>query len=409
MGLGVKPNERARSGKMAIWSRVAHVASYPPRECGIATYTADLVSSLSKEFPDQKNIVIAVNDREAHYNYAEEVEFQIEQDNEATYAAAADFVNRSGISLVSVQHEHGLFGGRDGDYILTFLTKVSVPVITTLHTVHLEPTRNFKKVTSRVAAQSDSLVVLATTARPILEDTYSVPAERMHFIPHGAPKVSRRIGLRRATKRRLGLDGRRILTTFGLINPDKGIEYVLEALPEIVDTYPDVVYLVVGESHPQVRLRRGEGYRRKLLRMVSNLGLQRHVRFHNRFLPFEELIRYLLATDVYIIPYLNPNQIVSGTLAYAVATGKAIVATPFLYAEEVLAEGRGILVDFRDPDGIAQAVLRLLSDRQLLLEMDRRAYDYGRKMTWPRVARKYRKLFRRVLQRRSRRQPGSQQ
>ncbi len=399
----MKPSRRARSGKRAIGGQVAHVASYPPRECGIATYTADLIASLREESPALENIVIAVNDREAHYNYPEEVQFQIEQHDEATYAAAAEFVNRSHISLVSLQHEHGLFGGTDGEYILTFLTKVSIPVITTLHTVHLDPRPHFKKVTAQVVAQSDLGVVLARSARPILENAYSVSGDRMHFIPHGAPKVSRRIGLRRTTKSCLGLEGRRILTTFGLINPDKGIEYVLEALPEIVDIYPEVLYLVVGESHPQVRLRRGEGYRRKLLRIVSNLGLQRHVRFHNRFLPLEELIQYLLATDVYIMPYLNPNQIVSGTLAYAVATGKAIVATPFLYAKEVLAEGRGILVDFRDPDGIAHAVLRLLSDRQLLLEMDRRAYDYGRKMTWPRVARKYQNLFKTVLQKHSRR------
>jgi len=399
----MKPKKRERSDKRAIRNRVAHVASYLPRECGIATYTADLIASLREESPDLENIAIAVNDREAHYNYAEEVKFQIEQHDEATYAAAADFVNRSRISLVSLQHEHGLFGGRDGEYILTFLTRVSVPVITTLHTVLPEPRPHFKRVTAQVAAQSDSVVVLAKTARPILEDAYSVPKDRMQFIPHGAPKVSRRIGLRRAAKRRLGLDGRRILTTFGLINPNKGIEYALQALPEIVDIYPEVLYLVVGESHPQVRLRRGEGHRRKLLRMVSDLGLQRHVRFHNRFLRSEELIQYLLATDVYIIPYLNPDQIVSGTLAYAMATGKAVVATPFLYAKEVLAEGRGMLVDFRDPDGIAGAVLRLLSDRELLLEMDRRAYDYGRKMTWPRVARKYRQLFERVLQKQPRR------
>ena len=392
MGLGVKPKERA------IRSRVAHVASYLPRECGIATYTADLVASLRKECLDQPNIIIAVNDREAHYNYAEEVEFQIEQHDEATYAAAADFVNRSGVSLVSLQHEHGLFGGRDGEDILTFLTRVSVPVVTTVHTVLPEPKSHFKRVTAEVAAQSDCVVILARTARRILEDTYAVPGDKIHFIPHGAPKVSRRVGLRCRTKRLLGLDGRRILTTFGLITPDKGIEYVLQALPEIVDKNTEVLYLVVGETHPQVRLRRGEGYRRELLRMVSNLGLQRHVRFHNRFLPLEELIQYLLATDVYIMPYLNPNQIVSGSLAYAVATGKAVVASPFFYAKEVLAEGRGILVEFRDPDGIAWAVLRLLSDRELLLEVESRAYDYGRKMTWSRVAQKHRQLFKRVLQ-----------
>ncbi|MFQ5885656.1 MAG: glycosyltransferase family 4 protein [Anaerolineae bacterium] len=393
----MKPTERARSGKRAMGSRVAHVASYRPRECGIATYTADLIASLGKESPEHPNIVIAVNDREAHYNYAEEVEFQIEQYDEATYTAAADFVNRSGISLASLQHEHGLFGGRDGEYILTFLTKVSAPVITTLHTVLPEPKPHFKKVTAQVAAQSDSVVVLARTAKRILADTYAVPGDKMHFIPHGAPKVSRREGARRRIKRRLGLNGRRILMTFGLINPNKGIEYVLQALPQIVDMYPEVLYLVVGESHPQVRLHRGESYRRKLLRIVSNLGLQGHVRFHNRFLPLEELIQYMLATDVYIMPYLNPNQIVSGTLAYAMATAKAIVATPFLYAKEVLAEGRGILVDFREADSIARAVLRLLSDRELLLEVERRAYDYGRKMTWPRVARKYEQLFKRVL------------
>lgn len=397
----MKPKKRARSGKRANRTRVAHVASYRPRECGIATYTADLITSLREGTPDLENIVIAVNDRGAHYNYPEEVQFQIEQHDEATYAAAADFVNRSRISLVSLQHEHGLFGGRDGKYILTFLTQVSVPVITTLHTVLPEPEPHFQKVTAQVAAQSDSVVVLARTAIPILEGRYSVPRERLHFIPHGAPKVSRRIGTRRRAKRLLGLEGKRILTTFGLINPDKGIEYVLEALPPIVDRYPEVLYLILGESHPQVRLHRGESYRKKLLRLVSNLGLRRHVRFHNRFVPLEELTQYMLATDVYIMPYLNPNQIVSGTLSYAMATGKAVVATPSLYAKELLAEGRGMLVEFRDPDSIAQAVLSLLSDRELLLETERRAYEYGCRMIWSRVARKHRQLFKRVLQKHS--------
>jgi glycosyltransferase involved in cell wall biosynthesis len=275
---------------------------------------------------------------------------------------------------------------------------VSVPVITTLHTVLPEPEPHFKKVTAQVAAESNSVVVLAKTAIPILEETYFVPGESLCFIPHGAPKVSRQIGTRRRTKRLFGLEGRRVLTTFGLINPDKGIEYVLEALPQIVDMYPEVLYLVLGESHPQVRLHRGESYRRKLLRLVSNLGLQRHVRFHNRFLPLEELTQYMLATDVYIMPYLNPNQIVSGTLSYAMATGKAVVATPFLYAKEVLAEGRGVLVEFRDPEAIARAVLRLLSDQELLLETERRAYEYGRKTTWSRAARKHRQLFTRMIQ-----------
>lgn len=403
MGLGVKPKQRGRSGKRAIGSRVVHVASYSPRECGIATYTAELVASLREEFPDHQNIIIAVNDMGSHYNYSEEVEFQIEQYDEATYAAGADFVNRSDISVVSLQHEHGLFGGRRGEYILTFLARVSVPVITTLHSIIPEPGRYFKSVTAQVAAQSDLVVVLARTAKRILEDTYGVPPGKICFIPHGAPKVSRRKGTRDRAKRVLGLSGRRILTTFGLINPGKGIEYVLQALPQIVDRHPEVLYLVLGESHPQVRLRRGEGYRRELLRMVSNLGLQKHVRFHNRFVPLEELIQYMLATDVYLMPYLNPDQIVSGTLAYAAAMGKAIVATPFLYAKEVLAGERGMLVNFRDPDGIARAVLRLLSDREILSEMERRAYDYSHNITWPRVARKYQRLFERVLRKQTRR------
>lgn len=381
--------------------RVAFLGSYPPRECGIGTFTYDLVNAYDAIDPAHLSTVIAINDYGQMYDYdlhdyQGRVRYQIEAEDLDSYLQVADEINRSRIHIVSIQHEYGLFGGRNGEYVVDFMRRLNKPVILTLHTVLSRPEGEFKEVTQRMLDEAAAVVVLAQSARPRILNNFDLPAERLHVIPHGIPNFTRKESIRRRTKKLLGLGERPLLSTFGLIGPSKAIEYVIEALPRIVEHHPDVLYLVIGETHPHIRQREGESYRNGLMERARELGVSKHVRFNNRFLSNSELIRYLAATDVYIMAYLNPEQIVSGTLAYAVGCGKAVVATPFVYAEEMLADGRGIIVPFKDSSAIAEAVDGLLSNRRKLLQMEERAYRYSRAMTWPNVARMYLELFRYV-------------
>lgn len=381
--------------------RVAFLGSYPPRECGIGTFTYDLVNAYDAIDPSRLSTVVAVNDFGQMYDYdlhdyQGRVRVQIDSDDLDTYVQAADQVNRSRVQVVNLQHEYGLFGGEDGEYILEFMRRLEKPVVVTMHTVIPEPAGNFKEVTQQMLDEASAVVVLANAAVPLILDNYQLPPERLHVIPHGIPNFTRKEAIRRRTKKLLGFGERPLLSTFGLIGPSKAIEYVIEALPAIVDRHPEVLYLVIGETHPHIRKREGESYRNRLTELARSLGVQRHVRFNNRFLSNSELIRYLAATDVYIMAYLNKDQIVSGTLAYAVGCGKAVVATPFAYAREMLADGRGIIVPFKDSEAIAVAVNALLGDRKKLLQMEERAHKFSRPMTWPNVARMYMELFRYV-------------
>jgi glycosyltransferase involved in cell wall biosynthesis len=380
---------------------VAFVGSYPPRECGIGTFTYDVVSSYDAIDPSRLSSVVAINDFGQMYDYdlhdyQGRVRFQIESEELDTYLEVADQINRSRIQVVNIQHEYGLFGGQDGEYIVDFMDRLDKPIVLTLHTVLPEPAGHFKEVTQRMLDRASAVVVLAQSAVPLVLKNFDLPAERIHVIPHGIPVFTRKESIRRRTKQLRGLGDRKLLSTFGLIGPSKAIEYVIEALPAIVQQSPNVLYLVIGETHPNIRRAEGESYRNSLTQLAKDLGVSRHVRFNNRFLSNSELIRYLAATDVYIMAYLNKDQIVSGTLAYAVGCGKAVVATPFTYAQEMLADGRGIIVPFKDSSAIANAVNSLLTDRKRLLQMEERAYRYSRHMTWPSVARMYLELFRYV-------------
>ncbi|HEX6506504.1 MAG TPA: glycosyltransferase family 4 protein [Chloroflexota bacterium] len=381
--------------------RVAFVGSYPPRECGIGTFTYDVVSSYDAIDPSRLSTVVAINDDGQMYDYdlhdyQGRVRYQIESEDLDSYLEVADQINRSRIQVVNIQHEYGLFGGEDGEYIVEFMRRLNRPIVVTLHTVLPRPEGHFQEVTQQMLDLASAVIVLARSAVPLIRDNFDLPAERIHVIPHGIPVFTRKESIRRRTKKLLGLGERRLLSTFGLIGPSKAIEYVIEALPAIVEHSPDVLYLVIGETHPNIRRREGEAYRNSLVELAKSLGVQRHVRFNNRFLSNSELIRYLAATDVYIMAYLNKDQIVSGTLAYAVGCGKAVVATPFTYAQEMLANGRGIIVPFKDSAAIATAVDSLLTDRKRLLQMEDRAYKFSRPMTWPNVARMYLELFRYV-------------
>ncbi|HEY8686232.1 MAG TPA: glycosyltransferase family 4 protein [Chloroflexota bacterium] len=381
--------------------RVAFVGSYPPRECGIGTFTYDVVSSYDSIDPSRMSTVVAMNDEGQMYDYdlhdyQGRVGYQIDAEDLDSYLQVADELNRSRIQVVNIQHEYGLFGGEDGEYIVEFMRRLRKPIVLTMHTVLPEPTGHFKEVTQEMLDICAAVIVLARSALPLILDNFDLPAERVHVIPHGIPVFTRKEAIRRRTKKLLGLGERPLLSTFGLIGPSKAIEYVIQALPAIVEKSPNVQYLVIGETHPNIRRSEGEAYRNSLVQLSKELGVQRHVRFNNRFLSNSELIRYLAATDVYIMAYLNKDQIVSGTLAYAVGCGKAVVATPFTYAQEMLADGRGIIVPFKDSAAIGTAVNSLLTDRKKLLQMEDRAYKFSRPMTWPNVARAYLELFRYV-------------
>jgi glycosyltransferase involved in cell wall biosynthesis len=374
--------------------RIAYVSTYPPRECGIANFTKDLIDAIDRLHEFRPARVIAINEEGAIYNYDRRVRFQIERDSIDDYVQAARYVDLSRVNLVNLQHEFGLFGGKWGEHINSFLEDLQKPVVTTLHTIVPNFGSTARTVFESIAHHSASIVVMTRTAMQLLKNN-NIQPEKINVIPHGCPDVPFVTSERPKTS--LGLRDRIVLSTFGLINRGKGIEYAIRALPSLVEKEPRILYLIIGETHPEVRKIKGERYRRRLIRLVDELKLGKHVRFHNRFLSKRQLIRYLQATDIYITPYVDRNQISSGTLIYALGTGKAIVSTPYLHAEEALAEGRGLLSKFRNPISIADCVNRLLEDPELRLSLEKKAYAYSRNFTWPKVAERYVKLFNHLL------------
>jgi glycosyltransferase involved in cell wall biosynthesis/CBS domain-containing protein len=377
--------------------KVVYVSTYPPRECGIATYTKHLVDAVST-FCARAVIsptVIALNDRGGHYDYESRVKRQIDADDIESYEKAAEYINASNVDVVNVQHEFGIFGGEWGEYVTDFLQRIEKPVVVTLHTVLEEPSSDARKTLGGILAESDFGVVMAKVGIGILERLYDCYGDKIRYIPHGCPNVPH-IGTSLA-KQSLGLKEHVVLSTFGLLSRGKGIEYAVKALPGIVVEHPELLYLIVGETHPEVRKREGETYRQSLLSLVESLGLKKNVRFVNRFLAESELITYLQATDVYIIPYPNREQISSGTLSYALSTGKAVVTTPFLQAEEVVSDGAALRCEFRNPDSIAECVKTLLRDVRICQRLSTRAYEYSRPMIWPNAAMSYVNLFYDVL------------
>ncbi len=372
--------------------KVAVLSSYPPRACGIATFAADLAVALDWQSV-QSTRIIAIDEPGAERSYPKNVIWRLQQHDPVSYLEIAAEVSRSNVELVNIQHEYGLFGNKDGELLLTFMEALAQPIVTTLHTILPEPSPHLHHITRALCQLSAEVVVLARSAIVMLRDIYGVDPSRITFIPHGVPTVVRQAGMRHSMKTRLGYSGRTLLSTFGLLNPDKGIEYVLQALPPLIEQHPDLLFLVLGETHPGVRHHWGESYRQGLQAIVDDLELHDHVQFENRYLDLAELVNYLIATDIYLMPYLNPNQIASGTLAYAVGCGKAVVATPFCYAEEMLADGRGIIVPFRSHQEITNALQRLLINPKLQAEIEARAYTFSRSMQWSSVAVAYRHVF----------------
>ena len=372
--------------------RMAMLGNHTPRQCGIATFTADLSAALAARIPQLDCFIVAMNDPMKRYSYPPCVRVEISQEDPSSYRRAAGILNGRALDVLSIQHEYGIFGGSAGSYLLDLMADLRMPVVTTLHTVLPEPDARQWTAMDAIIRRSDRIVVMSGHGAELLRKVHGVPPGRIDLIPHGIPAVP----FHSRNKGRLGLDGRRVLLTFGLLAPDKGIEYVIEALPAILERFPDTVYVVLGASHPQVKARQGEAYREMLEQRARRLGVAGSVIFHNRFVSLAELTEYLAAADIYITPYLKLEQITSGTLAYALGAGKAVISTPYLYARELLAEGRGILVPARDPGAIALRAAELLGDDAMRLAMRIRAADYGRAMTWPMVAGQYLESFSRA-------------
>jgi len=374
--------------------RIAFLGGFLPRLCGIATFTHDVCEAVAEAAPSAECFAGAVNDRPEGYAYPSRVRFELQQKDLDSYRRAADFLNFSNCSVLCIQHEFGIYGGPAGSHLLTLLRELRMPVVTTLHTVLREPNDEQRKVMEELLRRSDRLVVMAHKGAEILRETYGVPDSKVDIIPHGIPDMP--FTDSSFFKSQFGVEGRRVLLTFGLLGPGKGIEYVIEALPEIVKRHPSVVYLVLGATHPHLVAREGENYRLGLERLAGDLGVQDHVIFFNRFVSLEDLKEFIGASDIYLTPYLNEAQITSGTLAYVFGAGKAVVSTPYWHAQELLAEGRGILVPFRDPPAIAEGVCRFLDDPELLRGTRERAYELGRGMIWPAVAQEYLRSFQRA-------------
>jgi glycosyltransferase involved in cell wall biosynthesis len=372
--------------------RVALLGNYLPRHCGIATFTTDLTEALSASSPAVECAVVAMNDADRRHAYGERVRFEIAESELAAYRRASDFLNVGGFDVLCVQHEYGIFGGRAGSHVLALLGDVRMPIVTTLHTILGDPSADQRRVMDEVTRLSSRLVVMSHRGVELLREVHGVPADKIDLIPHGIPALPDSS----TSKRRLGVEGMSLVLTFGLLSPDKGIEYVIDALPAIVARHPNTVYVVLGATHPHVKEWDGETYRRSLELRARELGVTKHVVFHDRFVSASELAEFLSAADIYITPYLNPEQITSGTLAYAVGTGKAVISTTYRYAQELLADGRGLLVPPRDSAAISVALEKLLGDPSAHATLAARAAEYGRDMGWPSVARQYLASFERA-------------
>jgi glycosyltransferase involved in cell wall biosynthesis len=375
---------------MAATSRkIALLGNHLPRQCGIATFTTHLRDALGREFGDVDFFVLAMNDASQAHAYPPCVRFEIADSDVAAYRRAADFLNVNDVDVLSVQHEYGIFGGKAGGHVLALLRELRMPIVTTLHTVLRDPNPLQRQVMDELALLSERLVVMTEHGAQILRTTHAVSDDKIDVIPHGIPAVP----FDASSKDRLGVEGRSMLLTFGLLSPDKGIETVIDALPQILEHHPDTVYVVLGATHPHLKERQGETYRLGLEDRAKRLGVDSNVIFHDRFVSQGELVEFLSAADIYVTASLNPEQSTSGTLAYAVGAGKAVVSTPYVYARELLADGRGILVPWNDPGAIAQEVVALLGDDMKRRRLRERAAAHGRTMAWPVVARSYLQSF----------------
>ncbi|MEK6782258.1 MAG: glycosyltransferase family 4 protein [Bacteroidota bacterium] len=378
--------------------KFAYIGTYPPRECGIGTFTKNLVLSMTSEngsgTKENEAFVVALNDHELIYPYPEEVKSIIHQDQQGDYLEAANFINHNGADLCILEHEYGIFGGQNGVYILPLLHRLKIPLVVTLHTVLNTPSYNEKAVLKEICKMATKIVVMSHKAIEFLTSIYKVPKEKIAFIEHGVPNIHFD---QAESKKEFKLEEKKVLLTFGFIGRNKGIETVIRALPRVIEQYPEVLYMVIGKTHPNVIRHSGEEYRNYLQRLIKNLNVSDNVLFLNEFVEQRELFKYLSASDIYITPYLNEAQITSGTLSYAIGVGCAVISTPYWHASELLSEGRGRLFNFNNSDELAAIFIELLGQPNTLKSLRKKAADYGRKITWPKIGEKYLELAKNIL------------
>jgi glycosyltransferase involved in cell wall biosynthesis len=387
------PRVRLQS-KVSLPSRIAVIGNYLPRHCGIATFTTDLCNAISAEYGTARLLALPVNDTEEEYDYPSRVRWSLAQDDVRSYEEAADFLNFNNIDMVCLQHEYGIFGGPAGSHILHLLRGLKMPVVTTLHTVLREPDPNQLMVMEEITEISDRLIVMSQLSSQFLQEIFKVPGNKIDMVPHGVPDLP--FLDPNFYKDRFSVEGKAVLLTFGLLSPNKGIENVIQALPQILSKHKNVAYIVAGATHPHILRREGDKYRASLQALAKEIGVESQVIFHNRFVSPEEMVEFIGAADIYITPYRHEAQVVSGTLAYALGAGKAIISTPYWHAIELLDDRRGTLVPFQNPDAIAHKTVELLDTPAIRHAMRKRAYLFAREMVWKRVAQGYMGSFARV-------------
>ena len=378
--------------------KIAYIGTYPPRECGIGTFTRNLLISMINNHETNRNsnegFVVAMNDHDLTYDYPEEVKLTIGQEHQRDYIRAVKFINISGADICILEHEFGIFGGDNGIYILPLLHRLEIPLIVTLHTVVKAPSYNEKAILQEICKMANKIVVMSQKAIGFLISIYNVPEEKIVFIEHGVPDIQFN---REQSKKKYRLENKKLLLTFGFVSRNKGIETAIKALPDVVEKYPETLYMILGKTHPNVLRYSGEEYRNYLRRLIKSLNLENHVFFLNEFIDQKELFKYLSASDIYITPYLNEAQITSGTLSYAIGVGSAVISTPYWHAQELLAEGRGRLFNFNDSEELSNILLELLDKPDVLEDIRKKAYSYGRKITWPKIGKEYIALTEKIL------------
>jgi glycosyltransferase involved in cell wall biosynthesis len=374
--------------------KIAFIGDYLPRKCGIATFTHDVCTSVATQFPGSDCFVVPVNDLPQGYDYPNEVRFEIEEQELDSYLRAADYLNFANADIVCLQHEYGIFGGPSGSHIIRLLRNLRMPIATTLHTVLREPNDDQRRVLDQVIDLSARVIVMTERSRDFLRSVYDVPEAKIDLIAHGIPDMA--FIDPAFYKDQFGVEGKFVAMTFGLLSPNKGIEHMLRAMPAILKEFPDFVYIVLGATHPNLIREQGERYRISLERLAKSLGIKQNVSFYNRFVEIDELLEFIGVADIYVTPYLNPAQIVSGTLAYAFGCGKAVVSTPYWHAEELLAEGRGVLVPFSDSAALAHEICELCRDETRRHALRKKAYLMGREMIWSHIAHHYMESFQRA-------------
>lgn len=378
--------------------KIAYIGTYPPRECGIGTFTQNLFRAIQAQFENgraKEGVVIAMDDQADSYNYPSEVKFKIRQEQQEDYLEAPRYINLSGADVCILEHEFGIFGGQNGIYVLPLLHRLEVPLIVTLHTVLKTPSYNEKAILVEICKMAAKVVVMTEKAVEFLTSIYDIQRDKIEIIEHGVPDLQYEHA---SAKKKFKLEGKKMLMTFGFISRNKGIETVIKALPAVVEKYPETIYVVIGKTHPAVLRHAGEEYRVSLLLVVKKLKLEKHVIFLNEFISEEELFQYLYAADIYITPYLNEAQITSGTLSYAVGSGAAVISTPYWHAAELLANNRGRLFNFNDTDGLSTLLMDLFDYPEKLTALRKNAFAYGQEITWPKTGAKYAKLSAEMLQ-----------